>query len=429
MFNLKINNMKTTDKMKMNCPNCKTIINVDELLVAQFQESIKKDLHQELHLREMELNEEKEEYKQLALQLSKEKEGVDEMVNSRVKKLLISREETLKASIQKEVEDEKRIQLEELENELTKKSSQLQELNGTKAQLVRLRREMEESETRIILEKEKELTARLEEARATIKEQVHQESFLKIKEREKIIEDLKNKLDDAKKRAEQGSMQLQGEIQELEIIELLQDFHPHDEISQSKKGANAADILQIVKTQSGHECGKIYYESKRTKSWSNDWVKKFKQDNLNTKADILVLVTNALPKDIERYGIIDGVWICSFNDVRELSLVLRFGLLKLQQVAIANIGKDTKMEMLYKYLTSDEFKNVFESIIEGFKSIQDSHQNEKLKTQRLWKEREKLLEQILSNSVEFYGSLKGIAGASIQDIKLLELDYQLPKAS
>ncbi len=421
--------MKTTDKMKMNCPNCKTIINVDELLVAQFQESIKKDLHQELHLREMELNEEKEEYKQLALQLSKEKEGVDEMVNSRVKKLLISREETLKASIQKEVEDEKRIQLEELENELTKKSSQLQELNGTKAQLVRLRREMEESETRIILEKEKELTARLEEARATIKEQVHQESFLKIKEREKIIEDLKNKLDDAKKRAEQGSMQLQGEIQELEIIELLQDFHPHDEISQSKKGANAADILQIVKTQSGHECGKIYYESKRTKSWSNDWVKKFKQDNLNTKADILVLVTNALPKDIERYGIIDGVWICSFNDVRELSLVLRFGLLKLQQVAIANIGKDTKMEMLYKYLTSDEFKNVFESIIEGFKSIQDSHQNEKLKTQRLWKEREKLLEQILSNSVEFYGSLKGIAGASIQDIKLLELDYQLPKAS
>ncbi len=421
--------MKTTDKMKMNCPNCKTIINVDELLVAQFQESIKKDLQEELHLREKELNEEKEEYKQLAIQLSKEKEGVDEMVNSRVKKLLSSREETLKASIQKEVEDEKRIQLEELENELTKKSSQLQELNGTKAQLVRLRREMEESETRIILEKEKELTARLEEARATIKEQVHQESFLKIKEREKIIEDLKNKLDDAKKRAEQGSMQLQGEIQELEIIQLLQDFHPHDEICQSKKGANAADILQVVKTQSGHECGKIYYESKRTKSWSNDWVKKFKQDNLNTKADILVLVTNALPKDIERYGIIDGVWICSFNDVRELSLVLRYGLLKLQQVAIANIGKDTKMEMLYKYLTSDEFKNVFESIIEGFKAIQDSHQNEKLKTQRLWKEREKLLEQILSNSVEFYGSLKGIAGASIQDIKLLELDYQLPKAS
>lgn len=421
--------MKTTDKMKMNCPNCKTIISVDELLVAQFQESIKKDLQEELHLREKELNEEKEEYKQLAIQLSKEKEGVDEMVNSRVKKLLISREETLKASIQKEVEDGKRIQLEELENELTKKSSQLQELNGTKAQLVRLRREMEEAETRIILEKEKELTARLEEARATIKEQVHQESFLKIKEREKIIEDLKNKLDDAKKRAEQGSMQLQGEIQELEIIEMLQDFHPYDEITQSKKGANAADILQVVKTQSGHECGKIYYESKRTKSWSNDWVQKFKQDNLNAKADILVLVTNALPKDIERYGIIDGVWICSFNDVRELSLVLRYGLLKLQQVAIANIGKDTKMEMLYKYLTSEEFKNLFESIITGFKSIQDSHSVEKLRMQRLWKEREKILEQVLSNSVEFYGSLKGIAGASIHNIEFLESGTQLQKAS
>ena len=142
-----------------------------------------------------------------------------------------------------------------------------------------------------------------------------------------------------------------------------------------------------------------------------------------------MLVTNALPKEIQRYGIIDGVWICSFNDVRELSLVLRYGLLKLQQVAVTNVGKDTKMEMLYKYLTSEEFKNLFESIITGFKSIQDSHHNEKLKMQRLWKEREKVLEQILSNSVEFYGSLKGIAGASIQDIQLLEVDSQLKQAS
>jgi hypothetical protein len=136
-----------------------------------------------------------------------------------------------------------------------------------------------------------------------------------------------------------------------------------------------------------------------------------------------VLVTNALPKNIERYGIVDGVWVCGFNDVRELSLVLRYGLLKLQQVAIQNIGKETKMEMLYKYLTSDDFKNVFESILNGFKSIQESHQNEKLRMQRLWKEREKVLEQVLANAVDFYGSLKGIAGASIHEIPMLELEY------
>lgn len=417
--------MQNKSKLKMNCPNCGSNISVDELLINQFEESIKKDLMSELQVREAELNQKREEYKQLAIQLSKEKEDVDELVNKRVKQLVQAREESLKNSIQKEVEDEKRMQLQVLEDELIKKSNQLKEFNGTKAKLERLQREMEEAETRIILQKEKELTERLEEARSTIKEQAQQEQFLKLREREKVIEDLKNKLDEAKLKAEQGSMQLQGEIQELEIINILQEFHPFDEITQSKKGANAADILQVVKTQNGAECGKIYYESKRTKSWSNEWVKKFKQDNINTKADILVLVTNALPKDIQRYGIIDGVWICSFNDVKELSLVLRYGLLKLQSVAITQKGKESKMELLYKYLTSDEFKNVFESIIEGFRSIQESHQSEKLKMQRLWKEREKVLEQVLANSIDFYGSIKGIAGSVIPEIPMLQF---LPKA-
>ncbi len=417
--------MQQKTKLKMNCPNCGDNISVDELLINQFEESIKKDLMSELKNREDELRQKREEYNQLAIKLSKEKEDVDELVNQRVKKLVQEREENLKSAIKHEVEEEKRMQLQELEDELIKKSSQLQDMNKTKAKLERLQREMEEAEARIILQKEKELTERLEEARLSIKEQAQQEQFLKLREREKVIEDLKNKLEEAKLKAEQGSMQLQGEIQELEIINILQEFHPYDEISQSKKGANAADILQVVKTQSGAECGKIYYESKRTKSWSNDWVKKFKQDNINTKADILVLVTNALPKDIQRYGIVDGVWVCSFSDVKELSLVLRYGLLKLQQVTIQSIGRETKMEMLYNYLTSDDFKNVFESIIDGFRLIQESHQSEKIKMQRLWKEREKLLEQVLSNSVDFYGSIKGIAGAVIPEIPMLQF---LPKA-
>lgn len=412
--------MKKTN-VKMNCPSCHASINVDELLVSQFQESIKKDLQLELQHREEELNQDRAEFKKLSIEFAKEKQELEESVQSRVREQILAKEESLKDSIRKEINEEKSLQLQELENELIKKSSQLKDLNGTRAQLQRLQREMEEAETRIILEKEKELNERLEKARAVIKEQVQQESFLKLKEREKVIEDLKNKLDEAKKQAEQGSMQLQGEIQELEIINLLQEYHPFDEIIQSKKGVNAADILQTVKTQNGAECGKIYYESKRTKSWSNEWVKKFKQDNINTKADILVLVTNALPKDIQRYGIIDGVWICSFNDVKELSLVLRFGLLKLQAVAITQQGKESKMELLYSYLTSDDFKNTFESILEGFKTLQDSHNTEKLRQQRLWKEREKVLEKILFNSVNFYGSIKGIAGTAISEMPMLDI--------
>ena len=411
--------MKTNVKMK--CPSCSATINVDELLISQFSDSIRKDLQAELSRKEAELNQERADFKILSEQLSKEKTEIDDIVGQRVKATLHSKEEQMKEVIRKELNEEKSNQLQELENELIKKSSQLKELNGTKAQLERLRREMEEQEAKIILDKEKELTERLEQARSSIKEQVQQESFLKLKEREKVIEDLKKKLDEAKSQAEQGSMQLQGQVQELEILELLREFHPYDECTQSKTGSNAADILQIVKTASGAECGKIYYESKRTKSWSNDWIKKFKQDNVNTKADILVLVTNALPKGIQRYGIIDGVWVCSFIDVKELSLVLRYGLLKLQSVAITQQGKETKMEALYKYLTSDDFKSVFESILEGFKSIQDSHHSEKLRMQRFWKEREKVLEKVLSNSIEFYGSIKGIAGAAVPEIQMLDL--------
>ncbi len=407
--------------VKLKCWNCGTQLDVDELLVSQFAESIKKDLQTELRKREIELDEKKKEFSKLLEKLTKEKEDVDKLVNARVKAQLISREESLKEIIRKELNDEKSQQLQELENELVKKSSQLRELNGTRAQLERLRREHEEAETRITLEKEKELSERLEQAKANIKEQAQQESFLKIREREKIIQDLTSKLEDAKRQAEQGSMQLQGFVQEIELLELLQEAHPFDEIIKSKTGANAADILQVVRTQNGAECGKIYYESKRTKTWSNEWINKFKQDNINTKADILVLVTNTLPKTIQRYGIIDGIWVCGLNDVKELSLVLRFGLLKLQSVAIKQQGKESKMELLYSYLTSEEFKNIFESILEGFKIIQDSHTSEKLKMQRLWKEREKTLEKVLLNSVEFYGSIKGIAGAAIPEIPMLDL--------
>lgn len=406
--------------VKMNCKNCGIELDVDELLVSQFEQSIRKELEAELLKRETELKYEQVASKLLLEELNKKQESIDELVSSRVKSFLHEHEEAIKESIRKEVTEERGLQLQELENELIKKSAQLRELNGTKAQLERLRREMEEKETTITLQKEQELTERLEQTRSTIKEQVQQEAFLKLREREKVIEDLKLKLDEAKRKAEQGSMQLQGEIQELEIIEILKEFHPFDEITQSKKGTNAADILQVVKTQNGSECGKIYYESKRTKSWSPSWVQKFKLDNINTKADILVLVTNALPKEIQRYGIVEGIWVCSFNDVKELSLVLRYGLLKLQQVAITQHGKESKMELLYKYLTSEEFKNVFESIIEGFKTIQDSHNSEKLKMQRMWKEREKTLEQVLSNSIEFYGSIRGIAGSAIPEVELLD---------
>lgn len=418
--------MKTQKKVQVNCPKCDTLLNVDELLVSQFEDSIRKDLQSELKKREEELYQQKEEFKQMSQELEKEKVSLDELVNEKVKSQLQTREEAIKTAIRKEVNDEKVKQLQDLEDELVRKSSQLVELNQTKAKLQRLSREFEEKESKIILQKEKELYERLDSAKATMKEELQMESFLKIKEKENIIESLSKKLDEARQRATQGSMQLQGEAQELIIEQMLRELYPFDTIEEIKKGANGADCLQIIRTQSGIEAGKILYESKNTKSWSNGFVKKLKQDNLSCKADILVIVTKSMPAEIDgKYGLMDGVWITTLNNLRDLSLLLRYGLLKTYAVLITQEDKKDKMSLLYNYLTSEEFKSVFESILDGFKSLQDAHHDEKRKLQLLWKRREKHLEQVLGSTIEFYGSIKSISENSIPIIPMLEI----PKAS
>lgn len=275
----------------------------------------------------------------------------------------------------------------------------------------------------INLQKEKGFTFLLKENREAIKEEVQQEFSLKLREKEKIVDDLKVKLDEARQRIENHchSQQLSGETMELALEEMLRRTHPTDEIIEVKKGQLGADCIQLVKTKENIEVGKIIYEVKNTQSFSSGWVAKLKKDNLKAKADIMVIVTNTMPKDIKgKFALVDGIWVCQYNFIQELTLALRFGLLKLQLLAVNLDGKESKMELLYNYLTSEEFKNIFESILDGFKTMQDSHQKEKLKMALLWKEREKTLEQILSNTVEFYGSLKGIAGTAISTIPMLE---------
>lgn len=339
----------------MTCPNCGKVIDMNAPLISQFRDSVREDLITEFIKRERDLQNHQIEVNKLTEKLTKEKLEADEIIKNRVKAIIEARQEFYKESVWKKLSAENELKL------------------------------------------------------AALKEKIEQESFLKLKEKEKIIDDLKIKIDEAKRKAEQGSMQLQGEVQELEILKMLQDFHPIDEIKQSKKGQNAADILQTIKTHNGAVCGQIYYESKRTKTWSNDWIPKLKKDNLKTKADVLVLVTNALPKEIKRYGIIDGVWVCTFTDVKELSLVLRYGILKVQSVLIKQNGRESKMEVLYDYMNSDDFKDTFDSIVNGFKSLQELFQREKESHLRQWKKTEQLYEQIFASSVNFTTKIRSIS--------------------
>jgi len=244
---------------------------------------------------------------------------------------------------------------------------------------------------------------------------------MKNKELEKKLEDQKKLIDEMQRKAEQGSMQLQGEIQELALEDFLKAQFPFDIISEVPKGVRGADAIQSVINSLQQDCGKIIYESKRTKKFSDEWLEKLKNDQKNQQAEIAVIVTESMPKEMERFGQKNGVWICSFQEIKSLSFVLREMLIKTQSIRVAQENKGDKMEMLYIFLTSTEFRQQVEAIVDGFSQLKSDIDSEKRAMQKIWKEREKQIEKVMNNTIDMYGSIRGIAGNAIGTIQALEL--------
>ncbi len=274
------------------------------------------------------------------------------------------------------------------------------------------------------------LNRKLLDERAKLKEQVvkeeaernklkEQESQLKIKELEKQKEDQARLIEEMKRKSEQGSMQLQGEVQELLLEEILKQTFPFDKIEEVGKGVRGADCIQIVRNGTGTEVGKIIYESKRTKDFSQDWIEKLKADMRSLGADVAIIVTQAFPKDMDRFGEKDGVYICSFSEVRSVALLLRNAVLKIADAKKSQENKGDKMVMLYDYLTGTEFGEQWKAIREGFLSMKLSIQKERDAMEKLWKAREKQLEKVLLNAAHIQGSVEGIAGSDAVNLNLL----------
>lgn len=269
----------------------------------------------------------------------------------------------------------------------------------------------------------------LEEQKIAARETAHQ---MKYKELEKQLEDQKRlaadaekSLEELKRKAEQGSMQLQGEVQELALEELLRNNFPFDEISEVGKGIRGADCIQLVRNNFGQECGKIIYESKRTAVFSHDWIEKLKADMRSQGAHIAVIVTQAMPKDMPCFGERNGVWICSFSEVKALAYVLRDGIIRIFNANRSQENKGDKMQLLYSYLTSSEFSEQWKAIREGFLAMKQSIQKERDTMERLWKAREKQLEKVLLNAAHVRGSIEGIAGKDAIEVSLLEDENDL----
>ena len=293
-------------------------------------------------------------------------------------------------------------------------------------QALKTREQELELNVQLQLQKEREkLTEdirKIEEQRGAAKESDYQ---MKVKELEKQLEDQKKLAEEMRRKSEQGSTQLQGEVQELLLEELLQTTFPFDSIEEVGKGVRGADCVQIVRNKFGVEAGKIIYESKRTKDFGGDWIEKLKTDMRNTGADMAVIVTQALPKDMERFGEKNGVYICTFGEVKSVALLLRNALLKIFEVRKSQDNKGDKMALLYDYLVGNEFSEQWKALRDGFMLMKQSIQNERNAMEKLWKAREKTLERVLLSAVHIKGSIEGIAGADAVNLNLVDDDETL----
>lgn len=331
-------------------------------------------------------------------------------------------EEQLRRSIVSDFENKLRM-LEENNQETKEKLKQAREkeiefLKKEQA-LVSKEQELELQLQKMLMEERSKLAEiiRKEEAeKISLKETEYQ---LKNKELEEKLESQKKLVDEMKRKAEQGSMQMQGEAQELLLEDLLRQSFPYDSIEEVGKGVKGADCILVVRNKFGQECGKIIFESKRTKDFSEQWIEKLKADMRSQAADIAVIVSQAMPKGLDRFGEKEGVWICSFAEVKALTHVLRDSIVRIAQAAKGQENKGEKMQMLYDYLTGNEFAEQWKAIREGFMSMKLSIQKERDAMEKLWKQREKQLEKVLLNAAHIRGSVEGIAGSDV-NINLIE---------
>jgi len=386
---------------EIKCPNCGHAFEPTE--------SIREEVQKELRTKMSEWQ--KQQQQKLDDQLQAERKKIQLEMEENLRKKIVSDYEgklTMLEQNNKETQ-EKLTEARKQQVEFLKKE---QELKNKEAELeISVQKKLQEER-----EKLSEDIRKLEEQRIAAKETEFQ---LRMKEMQETMESQKRLIDEMKRKAEQGSMQTQGEAQELLLEELLKSSFPFDNISEVGKGVKGADCIQTVRNKLGQECGKIIYESKRTKDFSDQWIEKLKADMRSQGADIAVIVTQAFPKDMTQFGEKDGVWICSFAEVKPVAHLLREGLIKLSAAVSSQENKGDKMHMLYNYLTGNEFGEQWKAIREGFMSMKLSIQKERDAMERLWKAREKQLEKVLLNAAHIHGSIDGIAGGDV-NVNLLE---------
>lgn len=360
------------------CPNCKKKISIDQAVKSQLEEKIRQSLRDEYNAKWQTLQKEQE-----------EKTKKDQAV---------------------------------LAEQLEKQKKEIAEFRENELALRKKTQELEEKEKNLELEKQRQIDEERKKIQEKTESMLTEKFYLKEKEKEAVIESLKKSLEDAQRKASQGSQQLQGEVLELELEEVLAREFPYDGILPVGKGVKGADVIQVVKDKTGSEAGKIVWESKRTKAFGGDWIEKLKEDMRREKADMAVLVSSVLPDDVNIFGFRDGVYLTNFEAFLQVARMLRKSILDLSATKAFSVGKNEKIEALYAYITSSEFAQKIDSMLETFSGMQRTLEKEKMLTQKIWAQREKEIERLRTNTLTIHGSFSGLIDAPLSEVKSLEFE-------
>jgi hypothetical protein len=417
------------------CPNCKTEIKLTESLAAPLIEAARLRFEQKIAEKEAEIARREAAISGEKAALERAKEELDGQVLQKLKveREKIAAEESKKARLILESDlEQKAKQVADLQEVLQDRDIKLAEAQKTQLELLRKQRELDDAKRELDLTVEKRVQESLALVRDKAKQDAEEQLKLKVLEKEEQIASMQRQIEQLKRKAEQGSQQLQGEALELELESLLRAKFPQDVIEPVAKGEFGGDVLQSIAGPLGQHCGSILWESKRTKNWSDGWLPKLRDDQRAAKADIALIVSNALPRGVETFDFIDGVWVTQARCAIPVAIALRQSLIELYAARQAGKGQQTKMEMVYQYLTGPRFRHRVEAIIEKFTDMQADLDKEKKALTRLWAKREAQIKGVIESTMGMYGDLQGISGREmpeIENIDALPLDYSVEPES
>jgi hypothetical protein len=418
----------------ITCPKCKTEIRLTESLAAPLIEATRQQFEAKLAQKDREISQREQVLRDRERQVSEAKRTLEQQVADQVAEQLkaerqqLIQEESRKAKLASAAELESKVrELGELQELLKSREEKLAEAQNAQAELIKKERELDDAKRELELTVAKRVQDGLFEVRTQAKREAEEGLKLKVAEKDQTIASMQQKIEELKQKAEQGSQQLQGEVLELELEGLLRAKFPFDTIEPVPKGEFGGDTLQRVVGQSGVMCGTILWESKRTKNWSSGWLVKLREDQRAAKAEISILVSQALPEGIETFDVIDGVWVTHPRAILPVATILRHTLLQVSLARLTSEGQQSKAEMVYQYLTGPRFRQRVEAIVEAFSCMQDDLDKERKAIMKQWAKRGEQIERVMGATVGMYGDLQGIAGKSIQEIDGLNL-LALPDA-